>query len=116
MLIRLQPDPGRRAPQKIGVANREGWCALLRRGQVFVKRFCWEADALYPDHGSNNELYTAGDFLEMESLGRLRVLDPGGSATHVERWFLFRDVDWGDLERAQYETLQALLPQTLGNS
>src|SRR5205085_1267760 len=90
MLIRLRADPARAEPQKIGVGNTHGWCAALAENQVFIKRFAWDPDVLYPDFGCNNEVYTAGAYLEVETLGGLLILYPDESATHVERWHLFR--------------------------
>src|SRR5688572_9851498 len=97
-LIRLTPDPSRQTPQKIGAGNTRGWCALVRGDAVFLKRFAWDPDASYPDRGSNNELYTDGNYLEIETLGPLRLLEAGASATHTERWHLFRSVDIGTSE------------------
>jgi hypothetical protein len=87
-MITLTPDAERAEPQKIGVGNRQGWCALVLDDQVFMKRFGWDAASIYPDMGCNNEIYTAGPFLEIETLGPLRLLPTGASATHVERWLL----------------------------
>ena len=84
----LRPDPARRTPQKAGAGNTLGWCACVWDREVFVKRFDWDSDARYPDFGCNNEIYAEGDFLELESLGPLRLLPPDGVAEHTERWFL----------------------------
>jgi hypothetical protein len=110
-LIRLTPDRARQTPQKIGAGNVRGWCALVRRDMVFLKRFAWEPDACYPDRGSNNELYTDGNYLEIETLGPLRLLDPGASATHTERWHLFRPVDVGTTEATLDAALRGLVEQ-----
>ena len=40
----------------------------------------------------NTETYTAASFVELETLGTLGDLPPGASATHEERWYLFKDV------------------------
>jgi hypothetical protein len=88
-LLRLTPNPASPSPQKIGVGNRSGWCALIRSDVIFMKRFGWDPRAAYPDLGCNNELYTAADFLEVETLGPIDQLLPGGSAVHVEHWHLF---------------------------
>jgi hypothetical protein len=111
-LIRLTPDASRRTPQKIGAGNARGWCALVRRDTVFLKRFAWEPDACYPDRGSNNELYTDGSYLEIETLGPLRLLDPGASAIHTERWHLFRNIDLGTTEATLDAALRELVAQT----
>ena len=102
--VRLQSDPNLEHPQKIGVANKQGWGAYLRGKTLFVKRFPYVEDADYPDHGCNFETYTAGSFIEVESLGPLVLLEPGQSAIYTEHWFLFNGVDAGrgeaDLEKA----------------
>lgn len=110
-LIRLTPDPSRASAQKIGVSNEQGWCALIKGRTVFMKRFAWDRRAAYPDFGSNNEVFTAGAYLELETLGAQAVLQPGASATHVERWFLFRDIDTGQTEAEQHAALSALVPE-----
>lgn len=86
--MRLRPDPSRAAAQKIGIANRQGWAAYHRDGLLFVKRYGWDDRARYPDFGVNTETFTAGAFVELETLGPLVVLAPGATAVHEERWFL----------------------------
>jgi hypothetical protein len=102
--LRLRNDPSREPSQKIGIANHQGWAAYLRDGVLFVKRVDWSEGATYPDGGVNVETYTAGAFLELETLGVLASVPPGGAATHEERWFLIRNVAGGtsdaELERA----------------
>jgi hypothetical protein len=93
--IRLSTNSSLREPQKIGIANRQGWGAYHRNRLLFVKRFSYVENALYPDMGSNNETYTAGDFIELETLGPLVHLEPGETTEHTERWGLFDDVDMG---------------------
>jgi hypothetical protein len=56
----------------------------------FTKRFDFAENAVYPDMNSNTELYTVGDFIEVETLAPLKKLAPGESAEHVERWELSR--------------------------
>jgi len=88
-LLGLTPDAGCHEPQKIGAGNPDGWCALVRDDVIFMKRFDWNPRASYPDFGCNNEFYTAGHYLEIESLGPLTTLAPDESAEHIERWTLF---------------------------
>jgi hypothetical protein len=107
-LIRLTPDPRRSTAQKIGVGNQLGWCAVQRGSCVYVKRFPWTPDAFYPDYGCNNELFTAGDYLEVETLGPLEILEPGAQAGHTERWGLFSDQPATESEAEQYGRLQTL--------
>jgi hypothetical protein len=89
---RVTPSATIRASQKIGVANHQGWAGYLRNGTLFVKRIDWKDGATYPDGGVNVETYTAGTFLELETLGPMSRVEPGATIDHQERWFLFRDV------------------------
>ena len=86
--IRLKVDAAKSEPQKIGVLNRQGWAAYRVENLQFVKRFDYIEGAAYPDMNSNNELYTAGEFVEIESLAPLRSLAPGESTEHLEHWEL----------------------------
>jgi len=54
-----------------------------------VKRFPYIEGATYPDCGCNFETYTAGDFMEVETLAPLTKLQPNESVTHIEQWYLF---------------------------
>jgi hypothetical protein len=110
--IRLRTNAQIKEPQKIGVGNAQGWAAYLRNRTLFVKRFPWVTGATYPDFGSNTETYTAGAFIELETLGPLGRLEPGASAEHVERWFLFRDVNAGTSEQTLDVALAPLVAQT----
>jgi hypothetical protein len=107
--VRLRSDPARQAPQKIGLGNRQGWAAYAHGRTVFLKRFAHDASARYPDHGSNVEVFTAGPFIELETLGPLVRLGPGEVAEHVERWELFGEVDVGTTEEQAAAALAPLL-------
>ncbi len=95
--LRLRTDGERGHPQKIGIANRQGWCAYHHEATrtLLVKTFSHDEEAIYPDFGANVETYTAGDYMEVETLGPLQDLQPGASTEHTERWHLFRDVRIG---------------------
>jgi len=88
--IWIHSDPNNAGPQKIGIANKQGWASYVHNDTIFVKRFAYLEGAHYPDYGSNNEVYTAGSFMEIESLGPMCHLEPGESTNHAERWELFR--------------------------
>jgi hypothetical protein len=105
--IQLKTDEATASPQKMGITNKQGWAAYHRHKILFVKRFSYEEGASYPDYGSNNEAYTAGSFIEIESLGPIRNLEPGMVATHEERWHLYGDVEIDGSE----ESIDAALSQ-----
>jgi len=88
--IRLTADAENPMPQKIGVLNKHGWAAYHYKNLQFIKRFGYVENAAYPDMNSNTELYTAGDFVEIESLAPLQLIQPNESTEHVEHWELLR--------------------------
>ncbi len=107
--LRLSTDAGRSEPQKVGASNKAGWAAYARQGTLFLKRIPWKEGASYPDYGSNTELFTQATFIEVESLGPLQTLRPGETATHTERWFLFRNVTIPKSDEELAKTLAPLL-------
>lgn len=107
--IRLSTDTSRKESQKVGVANKVGWAAYALGGTLFVKRIPYEEGATYPDFGSNTEVYTAADFLEVESLGPMRRLEPNQSTEHLERWTLFKNVQIGKSEQDVDAALRPVL-------
>lgn len=86
--VRLRVDADKHQPQKIGALNKQGWARYRLPDVVFTKRFDFSENAVYPDMNSNTELYTAGSFVEVESLAPLQTLEPGETTEHVERWHL----------------------------
>ncbi len=110
--IRIKTDDAIAEPQKIGIANKQGWAAYHRKRTLFIKRFRYDEHETYPDYGSNNESYTAGSFIELETLGPMRHLKPGAFADHVERWYLFREVNIGTTEESIGAGLRPHLAQT----
>ncbi len=110
--IRLRTDEAMRESQKIGIANKQGWAAYALNQILFVKRFRYQEGANYPDYGSNNETYTAGSFMEIETLGPMQKLAPGESAEHLERWYLFKNVSIGITEASLDGALKLLIAQT----
>ncbi len=107
--LRLSTDDARPKPQKIGVADKQGWAGYLRQGTLFVKQFPYHEGRTYPDGGCNCESYTAGPFIELESVGPLHILEPLESAEHVERWHLFKNVDAGSTEESLDAALRPLI-------
>lgn len=86
--IQAKQDPLFTSEQKIGVTNKQGWTAYYLNGELLIKRFDFNPDAVYPDYGCNNETYINGNFLEIETLGPLTKLAPGGVVEHTEYWLL----------------------------
>jgi hypothetical protein len=88
----LRQDPRRPLPQKLGAGVPDGWVAHARDGRLFVKSFAPVAGACYPDFGSSVEVFADGEMLEIETLGPLIHVAPGGMVEHIERWDLWPDV------------------------
>lgn len=88
----LLQDPIARKPQKVGLMTPDGWAAYIRNGHMFVKTFEFQPGRHYPDLGCSVEIFTNADMLELETLGPVERVSPGGCLEHVENWFLFRDV------------------------
>ena len=72
--------------QKLGVSNTAGWMAYSLNGQTLIKLFSYDPRSTYPDFGSNAEVYIDGHFIEMETLGPLVLIPPGGMTEHAEYW------------------------------
>ena len=73
---------------KIGSNNTDGWCAYAAKGQIFRKKFAFDANAEYPDNGCNFEAFTDCHIIEIETLGALQEIAPGGKNEAVESWSL----------------------------
>ncbi|HEY3415628.1 MAG TPA: hypothetical protein VGM23_01975 [Armatimonadota bacterium] len=89
--ITLRQDASR-GPIKIGLGLELGWAAYQLRGDLFVKYFDYDPNAIYPDFGCSFETFTRQDMLEVESLSPLALLAPGDMIEHTETWQLFTDV------------------------
>jgi hypothetical protein len=81
---------------KVGFPNPDGWMAYWLGGLLFVKRAGFTREAGYFDRGSSSECYCDPRFLELESLGPITRLPPGGSVEHLEVWDLHEGVEWSD--------------------
>ena len=84
----LQQVKGAPEKFKIGINNEDGWAAVVNNGQIFLKNFRMNINGNYPDYGCNFETFTNGIFLECESLGELKTLKNGESASITEYWSL----------------------------
>ncbi len=73
---------------KVGLACDGGALAHLLPGDLaFVKWFDFDSAGPYPDGGCNVQVFT-GFWVELETLGAVRELAPGLSASHDEHWLL----------------------------
>ncbi len=90
--VLLRQDRERVTEQKAGAYVPRGWVAYARAGTLFVTTVTPVPGADYPDLGANVELFTNSQMLEVETLGPLANLEPGGDISHVETWHLFDGV------------------------
>lgn len=88
--VQLRQDTAAKTNTKFGVRNTKGWAAYTLNDTLFVKRFGFDPAAEYPDFGCNAEFYTDHTFIEVESLGPFRAVEPGETVEHVEIWGLKR--------------------------
>jgi hypothetical protein len=101
--ITLRQDVSEHSPQKTGLFNTNTRAAYLLGTDLFVKRSQADATAQYPDFYCSFEIFTNGDFLELETLGPLNDLAPGATVEHVERWSLHRNIKLESLSEAAIE-------------
>jgi len=80
-------------PFKIGYFNPHGWLAYWLDGILIKKMFRVQMDIAYPDNNSNAEMYCNQQFVELESLGPIGKILPGGSVNHVETWDVCAELD-----------------------
>jgi hypothetical protein len=85
--VRIHAVPGA-GPLKVGAAPGDGSVSYDRDGRRFVKRVEVDPDGTYADRGATVQVYVNDAFCELETLGPLREVEPGGSARHRERWTL----------------------------
>ena len=77
-------------PTKIGLGLSKGFAAYQYKNDVFVKYFDYYEGEGYPDMGCNFETFSNEEFLEVESLGPLSLIEPGEVIAHVETWRMLR--------------------------
>ncbi len=96
--IECDPNTTEETPFKIGIPNEHGWAAYILNNNMFVKQYKHSSDSEseykigYPDFGCSYETYCCKDFIEMESLGQLQIIEPGEKASHDEVWSLYMGV------------------------
>jgi hypothetical protein len=79
-------------PLKIGTFNLEGWIVYWLDGILFRKRFDVQPSGRHPDYDCNAEIYCDSRGIELESLGPLAKLPPGGQVVHTETWELYESL------------------------
>ncbi len=83
-LVGLKQDVNAKKPFKLGTNHIHGRAVCLNHGTAMTIDTPYFAELPYPDNGCSAEMYSCADFLEVETLSPLYVLDPGCSCEHVE--------------------------------
>jgi hypothetical protein len=86
---------------KVGNYSPDSWIAYALGRAAFVKTFPVSPVRTQPDMGCNLEVYVHDSFVEIETLGPLTVLEPGGSMTHRETWEVYTGEYPATLETAR---------------
>ena len=77
---------------KLGIDSQYNWSAYFLNNSVFLKKFDIIDDAEYPDGGMIFETYVCGSFIEMETLGEYKVIEPESTHYHHESWEIISDI------------------------
>ena len=80
-------------PFKLGYFNSHGWLAYWVDGVLFRKTFEVHAGLSYPDNNCNAEIYCGDQFVELESLSPLKILNPSDLVIHTETWDVLDGTD-----------------------
>jgi hypothetical protein len=93
---------------KIGFPNPLGWIGYYKDRTLFVKKSIYIDGAEYYDMGSSSECYCNNQFLELETLGPVVVLEPGETVNHQEEWVVIPEVEFSPDEQAASELFSVL--------
>jgi hypothetical protein len=85
--VRIHAEPGS-GPLKVGVAADRGFVWYERGSERLEKSVTVDPARAYADRGAVVQVYVHEAFCELESLGPLREVPPGGRAEHRELWML----------------------------
>jgi hypothetical protein len=77
----------------VGFPNPRGWLAYWLNGTLFVKHAEYNPQSEYYDYGSSSESYCNDKFLELETLAPIGTIAPGATATHIETWNLYKNIE-----------------------
>lgn len=94
-------------PQKTGLFNEKMIAGYLLGTDLFVKQATAAGKAQYPDYGCSYETFTNQEFLEIETLGPLTQVKQDETASHVERWSLYKDVKLAEISDEELDRIFA---------
>lgn len=110
--LTLRQDPAQKSPQKLGHFNPRTFGAYLLGDSLFVKHYLPRGEAAHhPDFGTSFQIFTNGDFLELETMGPMEKIAPGQTLAHVETWQLRRGVKLPAISDSALDALlEGLMP------
>ncbi len=107
----LRQDSKAESPVKFGLSVTDGWGMYVNDGVLFLKNFYYFEGEVYPDGGASLEVYTNNRMLELETLGPVTVIEPGGMVEHEEGWQIFKgaplSVSEEDVESKLFPLIEA---------
>ncbi len=83
--IFVDPEPVDQA-LKIGMLNTQKWMAYFYHNLLFIKYAENYKSEQLVDQGATSECYCNSKFIELETLGSLKQLEPGKTIQHREVW------------------------------
>jgi len=87
--VTVKQDVNAQSPLKLGFDINEGKVYYALNDEVFCKQYTTEhPNAEYPDGGCSFETYTNNEFIEVESLGKLNVVNTNETVELIENWSL----------------------------
>ena len=82
--IKAKPMP---EALKVGVYSPRGWAAIeFAEGWVLIKHFKVLKPEVHTDFNTNVQCSVRDVFIELETLGKLSLLQSGEVVTHIEEW------------------------------
>lgn len=106
--VTLRQDPHAESPQKLGHFNVNTFGAYLLNEELFLKRTFANPAKPYPDMGCSYQTFTNADMLELETVGALETVRPGGFAELRETWSLHSGIQLREISDAELDRI--LLP------
>lgn len=88
--LEIIPEESIFKPFKIGVKGFENHIQYRKDGWIFSKT-CAEKEGVFADHDTNLQIYTCGDYIELETLSPLITLQGGKKCIHEEKWEIGRE-------------------------
>ncbi len=87
----VKQDKNATCPVKLGFNLNDGKAYYVKGDEVLYKYFeTKHGKARYADYDCSFETYTNGLFLEFETLGELKEVNPAEESCHIENWSLLK--------------------------